>query len=494
MKKLFFPLKFIPSQKINQTFNIPLIALIFCSTHLIISTDIISLSVFANDSYIQEKLGNPNSWEFGIINASLFIGSLFGELIFHYWNLKMCRVEVFQLALLFWMFISIVQLTSPFNYIQAFITRFLKGFSLSAIKAVTYVYMVETFPRTVTFRLCNIFEHIQAFGLFITYAASTYIINHSHKERDFRLFSGIPLLCAGVIYVLSIYIPQTPFWLVSTGHYDKGEYIQNKFAHIYNNPEEFPSRNKVDLVDFFLNDINSDLKDSFTLKKIKLLLSSTMRVSCGVFIIQFYSMSFNIMIDQDDKSLGYIILFTTTAGFVISNTWFYDSSPKNKHRFTIFSALVILFFIINIINCILSRLAFEGDTVKGNCLSGLLSLLLVECVCYPHIISSFPVVAKLEFLYENRKSRVPIICNQVETVLISLFLICTPSLLTDLKLTWIFFLILCCFTFVLLVISTILYPIYRKLLNENSHDIESSNVTEPNKYYGSEPIILTEMM
>lgn len=494
MKKLFFPLKYFPLQKINPTFNIALIAVIFCSTHLIVSTEIISLSVFANDSEIQEKFGNPNSWQFGAINASLFIGSLFGELIFHRWNLTLCRVEVFQLALLFWIIVSIVQITNPFNYIQAFITRFLKGLSFSAIKAVTYIYMVETFPQSVTFRLCNVLEHIQVFGLFLTYSASTYIINHSHKERNFRLFSGIPLFYAGIIYACSIYIPQSPFWLVSTGHYDKGEYIQNQFAHKYNTPEEYPLRNKVDLVDFFLNDIDSELKTSFTLKKIKLLLSSTMRVSCGVFIILFYSMLFNIMIDKNDKSLGFIILFTTTAGFVISNTWFYDTNPNNKNRFTIFSALICLFFIINIVNCILSRLAFEGDLVKENFLSGVLSLVLFECFFYPHIISSFPVVAKLEFLYENRKSRVPIICNQVETFLISLFLICTPILLTDSKLTWIFFLIPSCFTFLLLAISFIVYPIYRRRLNKNNHTMECPNAIDQNKYYGSDPIILTETM
>ncbi|KAG0657022.1 hypothetical protein C6P44_004800 [Monosporozyma unispora] len=325
------------------------------------------------DPEIQKKFGNPNIWLFSLLSASLFLGNFVGGFIFQKWNLKLCRVEVFQLSLLAWITISVVQIINPFDYTQALITRFFKGLTVSTITYVISLYMSEIFPQCVSLVYCLYSEFAQVFGILATYAAGSYVINHDHKMRNFRLLCGIPLLLAGIIYFCSIYLPQSPFWLVTQGHYDKAQFIQNQLAQ-KNNLEDYPLRNKVELVEFYLTS-DPEFKNSYSLKKTRLLFITMIKVTCGVFTIQCYSFLFNKLV-----------------------------------------------------------------------------------------------------------------------VLISLYFICAPSLLTDLKHFWGFFLLLGCVTLVLIVTYYIVYSFFGRRSKDNTEFSKSSDAEDQNKNYGSDPIILTEFV
>lgn len=492
VKNILFPLRFLPLRKVTPAFDFVTLGFIFITSHFIVSTDIIQLSVFGMDPEIQKKFGNPNIWLFSLLSASLFLGNFVGGFIFQKWNLKLCRVEVFQLSLLAWITISVVQIINPFDYTQALITRFFKGLTVSTITYVISLYMSEIFPQCVSLVYCLYSEFAQVFGILATYAAGSYVINHDHKMRNFRLLCGIPLLLAGIIYFCSIYLPQSPFWLVTQGHYDKAQFIQNQLAQ-KNNLEDYPLRNKVELVEFYLTS-DPEFKNSYSLKKTRLLFITMIKVTCGVFTIQCYSFLFNKLVGENETQVGLAIPFFSLLGFALFLVWFHDSKIKSKNRFTTFIVFNFFLFIINVINCILCGIAFRHGTVRNSYITGIYCLILLECAIYPLMTSTFPIISKIDFFYKNRKSKIPFICTQIETVLISLYFICVPSLLTDLKHFWGFFLLLGCVTLVLIVTYYIVYSFFGRRSKDNTEFSKSSDAEDQNKNYGSDPIILTEFV
>ena len=364
LKRFLFPLSFLPLQRVQQTYTFIHIILIFGSIYFIIGTDILFLSVFAIDPDIQTKLGNPNVWIFGILNASLFLGSNIGGIIFYNLNIDLSRIDLFQLAILFWILITMIQMINPFNFVLSVLTRTFKGVSIFAIQLVVPMYMTEVFPLDTSNKFIIILEIFQTLGLLIHFVGGYYISNNEHKIRNFDLLSTIYLLLAVIIYCSSIFIPESPFWLILTGNYDKAEQNQNKFAKIYDKLDIYPSRNKVDLVDFYLNRTVKEDKNPIKMERLILLFSILMKISCRMFILYCYTIYFTLIIDEHDSSTGTVLLMLTLVGLLLSYKLFGSLDISFELQFKIFLAFILLFSVINIANSMLLKLLSKEKNYK----------------------------------------------------------------------------------------------------------------------------------
>lgn len=492
LKKLLFPLTFLPLQRIQPTYKFVYIISIFASIYFIIGTDIVFISVFAIDYEIQTKLGNPNIWIFGLLNASLFLGSNISGIIFYNLNKNISRVELFQFAILFWILITMIQLINPFNFVLSIVTRTFKGFSIFAIQLVVPMYMAEVFPFEISNKFVIILEIFQTLGMLIHFLGGCYICNHNHKTRNTDLLTTIYLFPVLLTYCCSIFIPESPFWLILKGNYDKAEQIQNKFAQLYDKPDIYPSRNKVDLVDFYLNKSIAEDKDSIKMKRIILLCSILMKVSCGMFIIYCYTIYFTIIIDEHDSSTGVILLMLTLIGFILSYKIFENLEIIIELRFKIFLAFIILFSVINIVNAVLLKFAFQSRIIRKDLVMSFFCLLFVECVCYSFAVCTLPNILSIKIAYDSRDSKIPFICTQIQYLVIALYLICMIKLITDRKISWIFFMFMGNINIFLMIILCFAMNIYqKKVIDHSSSHSDSEGRSEENKHKGMDPIVLT---
>ncbi|KAK5961249.1 uncharacterized protein PWA37_001781 [Arxiozyma heterogenica] len=492
LKRLLFPLTFLPVQRVQPTYKFVYIILIFASIYFIIGTEIVFISVFAIDSEIQTKLGSPNIWIFGLLNASLFLGSNISGIIFYNLNKNISRVDLFQFAILFWILITIVQLINPFNFVLSMVTRTLKGFLIFAIQLVVPMYIAEVFPFDIFNKFITILEIFQTLGILMHFLGGCYICNHNHKTRNTDLLIMIYLLLALITYCFSIFIPESPFWLILKGNYDKAEENQKKFAQLYDKLDIYPSKNKVDLVDFYLNNSIVEDKDSIKMKKIILLFSILMKVSCGMFILYCYTIYFTIIIDEHDSSTGAVLLMLTLIGFILSYKLFENLEITIELQYKIFLAFILLFSVINIVDSILLKFAFQSRIVREDLIMSFFCLLFVECVCYSLAVCTLPNILCIKIAYDSRNSQIPFIYTQIQYFVIAMYLICMIRLISDQKLSWIFFMFMGNINIFFMIILCLVMNIYKKETN-NSSNISSTSEdrTENNKQKGMDPIILT---
>ena len=119
-------------------------------------------------------------------------------------------------------------------------------------------------------------------------------------------------------------------------------------------------------------------------------------------------------------------------------------------------------------------------------------LLFVECVCYSFTVCTLPNILSIKIAYDSRDSKIPFICTQIQYFVIAMYLICMIKLITDRKISWIFFMFMGNINIFLMIILCFAMNIYqKKVIDHSSSHSDSEGRSEENKHKGMDPIVLT---
>lgn len=212
---------------------------------------------------------------FGFVVASALIGCMVGSLLSGYTSKKFGRKNSLLLAgILF--FISALGSALPDVAAELVIYRLIGGVGVGLASAVAPVYIAELAPAQMRGKLVSVNQLAIVMGFvvvfFVNYGIQDPVDVAWNEANGWRWMFGSECIPAGLFFLLALFVPKSPRWLMLKEREEEARGILNKVDPL--NAEEE------------IADIKSSLRDAtqgFSLKYPKIMLILTIGVGLSVF-------------------------------------------------------------------------------------------------------------------------------------------------------------------------------------------------------------------
>ncbi|WP_119342762.1 sugar porter family MFS transporter [Facilibium subflavum] len=161
-------------------------------------------------------------------SAVLAWGGILGALLSGLFARTLGRKKVLVLAGFLFSVLSFVSaLLPPLAILVA--CRFGLGFAVGVASFTVPLYLSETAPTSIRGGMATLFQLMITIGIFLIAATNVFIAKIlGHTEISLRLMFAVILIFAFVMFLGSLFLPESPRWLMLKGKHDKALDVLNK--------------------------------------------------------------------------------------------------------------------------------------------------------------------------------------------------------------------------------------------------------------------------
>ncbi|ODQ83089.1 hypothetical protein BABINDRAFT_31609 [Babjeviella inositovora NRRL Y-12698] len=212
--------KFITAyDKPPKTYNIYVIATISTLSGLMFGFDISSVSSFVSQEHYLKFFNHPSAIAQGGITAAMSGGSFLGSLASAFTSDTLGRRISMTLCSFFWIVGAIIQSSSQ-NQGQLIAGRLISGIGIGYGSSAAPTYLSEISPPKVRGAIGSLFQFAVTVGIMIMFYIG-YGCSFINGTGSFRVAWGIQII-PGLILMAGIpFLPESPRWLASIGHWDE---------------------------------------------------------------------------------------------------------------------------------------------------------------------------------------------------------------------------------------------------------------------------------
>ncbi|CCK70568.1 uncharacterized protein KNAG_0E03090 [Huiozyma naganishii CBS 8797] len=498
---MFFPKKLLGLKHETPTYSLKKIGLIIVLAGFLVGLEMTSLTVLISDVEIMKYLGDPSPIIQGTLVAANIVGGLFGCVLYTLLLNRYGRVELFQLGCIIWFsgcFIS----SAVIDVWVLILSRFMRGLTVGMYSVLLSSYTIELFPQSKRNVVLALTQLANSCGMLVMYYASMASLLVP-PGSSFRIVFAIECVPGVVLYIISIWLPESPSWLVKQSQFGRGQFIQNEIAVRYNEKRDLQNRlpilHKVELCEMYCEESDQgSFRSIFRRPQLPFTLFGVLLqlvIQCsGINFLLYYVNFFMEMIglDGSTKFLSGAIPFWIM--FLLSSVPVCFINKVNK-RFVIVCGVVVLGSIMVTVSVLMRVYGHEASLpgmfwVVENFKIGavILGLCFLFIGTFALSLSSMVWIYTNEVLPPRGKSKNLAFCmcsgwccNFVITLL-------APTLIEQLK--WAVFLLFGCTSFVLALVIAFGAPRHDHIRQEEEKKEESKDTspTESN----TEPIQMTE--
>lgn len=198
----------------------------------IMGMDIPSLSMFLGKDHFNLYFNNPGPIMQGLATGASPMGGLFGCLLYNSVSRQLGRVTLFRASSLLWVQGSIVGLLSYRLWMVVF-SRWIKGIAIGLCSIVVAAYITEVIPKHRKGRTMALVQFSFSLAMLSVYYMCIGV-DFLGSPLAFRVAWGLEMVPALATLVFTMWLPETPEWLILTGNYVKAEATQNGLAKHFN--------------------------------------------------------------------------------------------------------------------------------------------------------------------------------------------------------------------------------------------------------------------
>ncbi|KAL1876153.1 hypothetical protein Plec18167_005416 [Paecilomyces lecythidis] len=183
----------------------------------------ITLQSFKDEFPLEQGTADEVANRESNITSMVQLGSIVGALLAFLIADRIGRVRSLQALTLLWIIGFVIVITSFGSIGQIIAGRFIAGLGIGMTTVVGPTYLVEVAPKAIRGMLTNIFAGAVYLGVMIAYFANWGCsINISGSSRtQWVLPQSIHIMFAGVIFIASWMVPETPRYLIMKGQHEK---------------------------------------------------------------------------------------------------------------------------------------------------------------------------------------------------------------------------------------------------------------------------------
>lgn len=192
----------------------------------------------------------------GALAGSVYVGEIFGSLIFGYLTEKLGRKNAFIISILQYS-VFVILTGAGWNYASIYAFRLISGFGLGGEVAVAMAMFSEFVPTRNRGLLTNAYESLYAWGLFLAplIGAGVYaLVGEAIGWRVLFYLGAIPLV-AGIVSIFALY--ESPRWLLNKGRIDEGRAIIKRLQ----------AKSKGERHDSKMSEIDKEIENAETIPK-----------------------------------------------------------------------------------------------------------------------------------------------------------------------------------------------------------------------------------
>ncbi|MDR0912359.1 MAG: sugar porter family MFS transporter [Methanobrevibacter sp.] len=163
------------------------------------------------------------------ITSSVLIGSAIGALSIGFISDKYGRkVTLIGIAVIF-IIGSLVSSIAP-DFISLIFARILLGFAIGGVSSLTPTYLAEIAPAKKRGQFGSMFQLMITFGILTAYLANLFLLNHHILGiNDWRWMLLSSVIPGVLLFIGSLFIPESPRYLIAKGKIAEGKSILNFF-------------------------------------------------------------------------------------------------------------------------------------------------------------------------------------------------------------------------------------------------------------------------
>ncbi|QLG72887.1 hypothetical protein HG535_0D05960 [Zygotorulaspora mrakii] len=232
----------------SPTYSVRKISAIVSISGFVMGMDISSLALFIGTEGFETIFEKPNPIEQGLLVGASPLGGLVGCLLYGILVRRIDRVTLFRLGAMIWIKGSILNVLA-FNIWILAVSRWIKGLAAGLFSILLAAYIGEVVPKEKKGKSMAFVQLSFASSILVIYYVSV-SLNYFQMQLAARLTWSLEMIPAVLLLVSTIWLPESPEWLILHGQYDKAEEIQNNLALQYNKENKNCSAkllNKLDL-------------------------------------------------------------------------------------------------------------------------------------------------------------------------------------------------------------------------------------------------------
>src|SRR3990170_2386053 len=199
----------------ENRFYVLLISLIAAFGGLLFGFDI---AVFSGTIPFIQPYYELTEAQLGWTGSSLYVGCIIGTLFTGYATDKLGRKPLLIIAAGIFTVSSILMgWTSSYNMLVLW--RIIAGIGVGAASMLSPLYIAEVSPASIRGRMVSINQLTIVLGILLAYF-SNYLL--ADAENNWRWMFTAGAIPSGLFFIFVFFVPESPRWLISKGHIDKG--------------------------------------------------------------------------------------------------------------------------------------------------------------------------------------------------------------------------------------------------------------------------------
>ncbi|MDF1757277.1 MAG: sugar porter family MFS transporter [Legionellaceae bacterium] len=170
----------------------------------------------------------------GFMTSSLPFGSLFGSILIGAIlasKLVKClgRLKCIGLAGLLFFVGAVLEALAQHNW-QLIVARLILGLAIGSASVITPLYIAETAPAALRGAMVACYQLAITIGIVCAYSVNYLLL----EDGSWRLMFASCAIPAVILVIGTLFLPESPQWLISVGRYKSARKILNKLHHIQN--------------------------------------------------------------------------------------------------------------------------------------------------------------------------------------------------------------------------------------------------------------------
>lgn len=251
-----FPKKIFGLDDETPTYSLRKITAILAVAGYLMGCEVTTMSPFLTSQVFREYFGCSNSIHEGILVSSNALGAIASCIVCISASKYLSRIYFIQMGAILWLLGCIIS-SCISSFLFVLMSRLLKGMTMGIYSIVLAVYIGEIYPPHKKGPAIAIIQLSCCIGMLSMYYLCIGTL-YFKANIAIRLVWAIETLPAIFLYVFSIWLPESPVWLIDTGSYVTAQFIQNEIAINYNQShiscKPIPLMSKIDLINKFEKD------------------------------------------------------------------------------------------------------------------------------------------------------------------------------------------------------------------------------------------------
>ncbi|KAL3229825.1 MFS, Sugar transporter [Nakaseomyces bracarensis] len=216
----------------KKTYNVNKLAIFLFLVGCLMGMDLTALGVFLNGPQFLNAFGRPTPIEQGLLMGANPLGGLIGSIFYVNLSKTKGRINLFQISSLIW-FVGAVVGTVVAQIWMIALARLIKGVTIGMLSILVTSYISELFPSQIRGRTLAFVQVGYTFSILSMHFLCV-ACDLIKSQLSFRLAWGLECLPAIIVYAITYWIPESPFYLIISGNYEQAEFEYNSMARRYN--------------------------------------------------------------------------------------------------------------------------------------------------------------------------------------------------------------------------------------------------------------------